>query len=113
MPLLRSFLYDLLIGARLRKLKNFEAAECPPPIARRPRTEVRLISNALFFSEELKTELARICLVRRTAFILALDSPGRTKSMLSRYIFHDLDSSLAIDKIQTRPVSQAAFRSIR
>ena len=37
----------------------------------------------------------RICLVRRTAFILALDSPGRTKSMLSRYIFHDLDSSLA------------------
>ena len=37
----------------------------------------------------------RICLVRRTAFILALDSPGRTRSMLSRYIFHDLDSSLA------------------
>ena len=37
----------------------------------------------------------RICLVRRTAFILALDSPGRTKSMLSRYIFHDVDSSLA------------------
>ena len=37
----------------------------------------------------------RICLVRQTAFILALDSPGRTKSMLSRYIFHDLDSSLA------------------
>ena len=37
----------------------------------------------------------RICLVRLTAFILALDSPGRTKSMLSRYIFHDLDSSPA------------------
>ena len=36
-----------------------------------------------------------ICLVRRTAFILALDSPGRTKSMLSRYIFYDLDSSPA------------------
>ena len=33
--------------------------------------------------------------MRRTAFILALDSPGRNKSMLSRYIFHDLDSSLA------------------
>lgn len=28
----------------------------------------------------------RICLVRGTAFILTLDSPGRTKSMLSRYI---------------------------
>ena len=43
-------------GARPRKLKNFEAAECPPPIARRPRTEARFISNALLFSEELKTE---------------------------------------------------------
>ena len=37
----------------------------------------------------------RICLVRRTAFILALDSLGRTKSMLSRCVFHDSDSSLA------------------
>lgn len=36
--------------------KNFEAAECPPPIARRPRTEARFISNALLSSEELKTE---------------------------------------------------------
>ena len=59
--LLRSFLYDpaqafLLIDARPTKLTNFEAAECPPPIARSPRTEARFISNALLFSEELKTE---------------------------------------------------------
>ena len=33
-----------------------EAAECPPPIARRSRNEARFISNALLFSEELKTE---------------------------------------------------------
>ena len=46
----------LLIGARPRKLKNFEAAECPPPIARRPRTGAQYISNALLFLEELKTE---------------------------------------------------------
>ena len=100
----------MLIGARPWKLKNFEAAECPPPIAQRPRTEARFIFKRSALLGRMEN---RICLVRWTAFILALDSPGRTKSMLSRYIFHDLDSSLAIDKIQTRPVSQAAFRSIR
>ena len=46
----------MLIGARPTKLKNFEAAERPAPIARRPRTEARFISNAQLFSEELKTE---------------------------------------------------------
>ena len=33
----------MLIGARPRKLKNFEAAECPPPIARRPNSTVAAI----------------------------------------------------------------------
>ena len=48
--------FNSFSSARPRKLKNFEVAECPPPIAQRPRTEARFISNALLFSEELKTE---------------------------------------------------------
>ena len=41
---------------QVTETKKLEAAECPPPIARRPRTEARFISNALLFSEELRTE---------------------------------------------------------
>ena len=39
----------LFIGDRLRKLKTFEAAAWPPPIARKPGTDVRFIVNALLF----------------------------------------------------------------
>ena len=40
----------LFIGDRPRKLKTFEAASWPPPIARKPRTDARLIANALLLS---------------------------------------------------------------
>ena len=40
----------LFIGDRPRKLKTFEAAAWPPPIARKPRTDARLIAKALLFS---------------------------------------------------------------
>ena len=93
-------------GARPRKLKNFEAAEYPPPIAQRPRTEARFISNVLL----LKTEFV-LCdgQLSFSHWILQVEpSPCLVATFPSFGLFPG-----KIDKIQTRPVSQAAFRSIR
>ena len=90
--------YCVYFLARLVKMPKTSAkstrTKAKPPIARRPRTD----RGPVYFKRYalLGRIKNRICLVRRTAFILALDySLGRTKSMLSRCIFHDLDSSLA------------------
>ena len=49
--------YQRLVNSKLsflvyrpRKLKTFEAAAWPPPIAQKPRTDARFIANALLFS---------------------------------------------------------------
>ena len=53
-------IYCVYFLARLIKMPKTSAkstrTKAKPPIARRPRTEARSISNALFSSEELKTE---------------------------------------------------------
>ena len=53
-------IYCVYFLARLVKMPKTSAkstrTKAKPPIARRPRTEARSISNALLFSEELKTE---------------------------------------------------------
>ena len=60
-------------GARPRKLKNFEAAEYPPPIARRPRTEARSMSLMAFFIWLIKLDFGAACTLNNCSIFAFLN----------------------------------------
>ena len=82
----------MLIGARPRKLKNFEAAECPPPIARRPNSTVAAIlrstvigSQSVKGREGFKPIILFIwCHVRSASFTIFVRVEGVLVSSVAR-----------------------------